>query len=524
MDWIPAVKSHQISQYRWSNKHPVSIIQDLISPHVDNQDTSDLLPGVQIAGIGRDLVYVSSNNTVTVLLNVLESRDPEQCVARTCEKTEIAREVAILPNVADVQVFETQLSVCGISVGSDTFVILRTMYHVILLRKINGKYELELLHDSKEHILSVIEGHDRNIYILTTSTVLVWREGEGITPLLDISGQWRVSPVERATFLQYKQWFVVVEPSAIHFINETDHHMVCTIPTDYLDFTEKFLNVDVMEDKLVAVTSNYLLVYDISVEASRISLDMELKLSHNVADAHFAQFYPQLKNEPVAASSSNLIKFRFAVFSDIKCSFFTSEDRPDTDFITFLIPYKFVNMKRIERHVLDKSNYLNMTVDKRNNITQRINSGICGAFFSLRNNSHFLLNKHKDLFSDGPFINEPVGNEQSWNSWLSSISLEDQYWVDNHPVGDKAYSFLLNDGRHAIKTQTLEVQIGEHLRGRRGKKKREGASEVRETVDSEEGSLPDAVLHRPVPLTRDPVFEGVQDKYVNFLLDAWDWS
>ena len=518
MEWKPAVRSHNIHSYRWSNKHPVDIIENLVSPHIEPQDSRDLLPGVLIAHNGSDIIYASSENTVTVLLKLT---GPELISSETGEKTDVARDVALLPNITHVQVFETQLSVTGISVGCNNTVIICTMYHVILLRKIFGKYEKQLLHESDEHVLSTFEGHDKSIYILTISTISVSGEEGEITPLIDVSDLWRVVPVGRVTFTQYKQWFVVVETSAIHFVNKTDLHTSCTIPTEYLEFTEKFLSAVIIEDKLITVTSSYLVVYDIWTELSLLSLDVKLKISHNVADAHFAQFYPRKELESDISFCTN--NFEFSVMSDQKCSFFKLEDSPDTDLITFIIPYKFVKLKAIQMEVLDKSSYLNLTVDKRNNITQRINSGICGASFSRNSGSHFLLNKNKDLFSDEPLLNDPYSKEASWNSWLSSISLEEEYWVENHPV-DVAYDSLLKQGLVTTRSQTLEDGPCKRVYGPRGRTKHDRAIPTSQARDLQDSDLTNSVLLRPVPTTQDPVLEGVKDKYVNFLLDAWDWT
>ena len=517
MDYIPAIKLHKDTEFRWSNKHSISTLQDLISPYIDQLDSREVSPGVQIAAAGSDVIYVSSENSVTVLLGALECKteiegevvhiktESEEAVSN---KTELAKDVVLIPAVSDIQVFQTQLSVMGVSVGSDNTFILHTMYHVILLRKTDDKYEEEILYTSEEHILSAIEGESGVIYIVTVSTLLQ-RKGEEITPLLDLSDLWRVQPIERITFTQYKEWFVIAEPSAVHFLNETEQHTACTVPNEHLEYTERFFSVAVSGDDLVVVSSSYVLVYSICIPTclevslpNLLNLELKLKLSHNVEDAHSAQFYP---------SQTDCVKF--SVFSDLKCSFFNLEDKPrDCSLVTFLLPYNHVKLKSLCMSVLEKPSYLDLAVDKRNFVTKRINSGLCGAYYSDLGGKHLILNKHKDLFYNAPEISDASEREELWSAWLGSVMAEDQFWIENFSA-DTAYSSLLTEGRVVSQTRTLGARTNRCNASRSDQIK----SAVEESVEA--GVQPSNLV-----LSRDPVLEGVDDKYVNFLLDNWDWS
>ena len=518
MDYIPAIKLHKDTELRWSNKHSISTLQDLISPYIDQLDSREVSPGVQIAAAESDLIYVSSENSVTVLLGALgcktEIKGEVDHIKTESEedmihnKTELAKDVVLIPAVSDIQVFQTQLSVMGVSVGSDNTVILHTMYHVILLRKTDDKYEEEILYTSEEHILSAMEGESGDIYIVTVSTLLQ-RRGEEIAPLLDLSDLWRVQPIDRITFTQYKEWFVIAEPSAVHFLNETERHTACTVPDEHLEYTERFFSVAVSGDDLVIVSSSYVLVYNICIPIclevslpNLLNLEMKLKLSHNVEDAHSAQFYP---------SQTNCIKF--SVFSDLKCSFFNLEDKPrDCSLVTFLLPYNHVKMKSLCMSVLEKPSYLDLAVDKRNFVTKRMNSGICGAYFSDLGGQHFILNKHKDLFYSAPEIIDSSEREKLWSAWFGSVTPEDQFWIENHSA-DTAYSNLLNEGQIVSRTRTLGARTNLCNASRSDQIK----SAVEESVES-------GVQLSTLVSSRDPVLEGADDKYVNFLLDNWDWS
>ena len=519
MEYAPAVKIHQDSQFHWSNKHSVSTLQDLIAPYTDQLDSREVSPGVQIAAVGCDLIYVSSENSVTVLLGALNCKTEvkrEEVLVKTepeskvhPDKSELAKDVVLMPAVSDIQVFQTQLSVMGISEGSDNSVILHTMYHVILLRKTDNKYQEETLYTSEEHILSAMAGEGGCLYIVTVSALLERTDKKEISPLLDLSDLWRVHPVDRVTFTLYKDWFVIAEPSAVHFLNETEQHTVCTVPNDHIEYTERFLSITVSGDDMIVVSSSYVLVYSICIPIclevslpNLLTLELKFKLSHNVGDAHSAQFYP---------SQTNSIKF--SVFSDLKCSFFSLEDKPrDCGLVTFLLPYSHVMVKSLCMSVLEKSSYLDLAVDKRNFVTRRISSGVCGAHCSDMGGLHFILNKHNDLFYNAPQLTDPSERERLWSSWFVIVTPEEQFWIDTHSA-DGAYTALLNKGRIASNTRTLQ-KPGSRITASKSDQVR---SLVDESVDSE-------VPLSSLVLSRDSVFEGVDDKYVNLLLDNWDWS
>ena len=528
MDWLPAVKPHKLTADRWSGRHSPSLLEDLVSPYLD-KDTCVMRAGPQIASHRVDLVYASSDNTLTILHSALvsavkceessktsdvgpgearissvdgqtahatrETSDLNEHAACVVDqlidepplRSDLAHQVCLLPSVTDIQVFETQLAVSGIySVGDN--LIVHTMYHVFCFSKSDSKYTQHLLYSSQDHVLSVTAQTNGYVHILTVSRLVMclgtWEgtcRGAEITSQVDVSDIWRVEPLERAMFSIYTSGcFVVLESSAIHFITETQHFTPCTIPTDYLDFTEKFLNFSCGTDScgtdsLYVVSTNYLLIFSIN---EGYELTLVRQLSHNVADAHVSHLYPLIEYSLGVDSSQNLM---FSVMSNSKCSFFNVKDCPTSPYVTCIVPYKLIKLRSIQVAVLDKVNYLALSVDKRNCITRRLDSGISGAFTDC-SNCQFILSEHKDLFYRTNINCDKVYNYKKWNEWLSTMTFDREYWTE--PVGvDMFYKKLLGSGLQLTKSTN----------------------------------------HKKEYVSRDPLLDNTEDKYTRSLVDAWEW-
>ena len=184
MDWFPLVKPHTIESPRWSTKHNVDLLEKLTAPLIDPAaDHCEPERGVQLLTLGLDLVYVSSSTTLTVLHSALDTPLPG---AKSPQQTPIAGKAALIPTISDIQVFETQLSVFGLCVGSGNCVYAHTLYSVFILskeeetekieiveeeeedKKMSSKYSLRLLYSTEDQILDFREV-DGVLHVLTTS-------------------------------------------------------------------------------------------------------------------------------------------------------------------------------------------------------------------------------------------------------------------------------------------------------------------------------------------------------------------
>ena len=546
--WLPVVKPHSLPPDRWSGRYSPSLFEDLVSPHLDPLDTScDMRPGPQITSHQGDLVYVSSDNTLTILhsaclkgekCETAEFSDMEisftlpgdtqtdvsseqtirddmrgmsddvikhtpkssreisetdtqtsssipdcSSTVTTPERSDLAREVSLLPTVSHIQVFETQLAVAGVHSNGHKHCIVHTMYHVFVFTKTCAHvYTQRTLYTSPDHVLSVVMAPDNIVHILTVSRVVtcqikcqegVTNDPNEITSQVDVSDLWRVNPAGRAVFGLYRdEWFVVVEPSAIHFLTESQHVTPCTVPTDFLEYTEKFLSFLCVEEEMIVVSTSYLLVFSISQQCE---LTLQRQLSHNVTDAYCAQFYP-------TCAGNETEGLMFSVISDSKCSFFNINDCPTSEYVTSIVPYKVTKLRSIELQVLDKSCYLSLSVDKRNCVTRRINSGFSGAFTD-RSKYHFILNEHKDLFCSYDTIFKELDSDNTWNDWLSVMTFDREYWTESVCL-DIFYKNLLGTGLKLTKSTN--------------KKK--------------------------CDVPRDPLLNQVEDKYTRSLVDTWEWG
>ena len=443
----------------------------------------------------QDLVYVSSDNTVTVLLGAFQEKtevkmEPElQVECKRGEETgeteppvppDLLHDLCYLDRVSDLQVFETQLSVSSL-VCSECSVLLATMYHVIMLTKAGDRYTQRTLISSEEVVLSVGFGDEGRVCILTESK---FTQGcvEGdmflISSTLDIEGMWRTVPVNRAVVLPYRdQIFIIVEASAVHFLSEDDHRLPLTVPTEYLEFTEHFLDVHYLADKLYLVSTNYLLVYAI---CEGPCLVLERQVSHNVTNAGSAQFYR------IAASPGDI---HFSVLSHEKCSLFQLSDLAVSEHITMILPYQHLLPNTLSLDILLRPSYLALPPDHRNTVTRRVQSGAsCALVHPTCPDCWFLLTETKDLFVFGE--HSTAESRRRWEGWISGVACDPGYWVKTEKV-DLCYRSFLSRG--------LVV---------RGEVRRE----------REAGGIAE------VQLGRDAVLDKVDDKYATSLIDSWNWS
>lgn len=459
--WTPLVKPHSFSVLRCSNRHDVDMYQNLITDFITPRDTHPCLSRVQVVAFQNDIIYVSSDSTVTVLHSVLSDDSKNKC------QSELAQQITLVSHASDIQVFETKLSVMDMA-PADNYVLLHTMYQVIKLTKYDYKYTMETVSTSEEHILGLTIGGNGAIYTLSSSRLSSVSPDK---PLVDITDLWRSNILEQASVLLYQDYFAIMEPTAFHFVNQADYKMIMTIPNEELDFKEKLLNFSIIEDKLLLVTSSFLLIYLID---STLELTVLSKLSHHVQDANHAQFF-SCGDFKFDSKDTMLVNFKVSIFSDLKCCFFDSSALSRSSITNFIMPYSSFKVQDIQAEVLVRQEYLSLTVDKRNTVTSRLATGISGAL--VHKTGHFVLSKQHDLFGT---ISE---SSSPWDLWLSRFSGEnEQDTMETYSVGNM-YMLLIKDGFKTRRSRT------EH---------------------PPEPEFPDLAL--------------LDDKYSTMLTTLWDWD
>ena len=402
MSWIPVLSPHEVDQYRWSGRHPIAELEVLsrdLSGDVAGENIRVRTRHIIAVSNETDLVFASRFNTLTIMRNALPTN--RTVVSDRLHPTKLS-EIVLSPmlsaNTTDIQMFEVKLSITSIRYSPSLgCMLVATMYDVYKLVLVNDRYIMSLLYSEDEPILDVC-GYDDDVYVLKATKLK-----RSYEEILDMEDIWRNSDASMVRMLIHNEVFIIMEPTAIHIVSPASQKMACSIPSQSLIFTDRFLGMDLISDDLCCVISTrHILIYSLHDN----SLDLKYSFLHFVNDASAAHL-----------GKDDEEKHFVSVMSDEKCSIFILPNGFCNNFMTnFMIPNNVFKSCAIKKCILDKYGYLCLKSANRKYVTDRIGAPVTDSI-RLSEKMTLILTENNDLF-----CNHFVPNvSEVWERWLSKL-------------------------------------------------------------------------------------------------------